>query len=100
MANTYTDLESMVKVIQTLLTPKDVEAKFTSSTSTGTVYAGATKISFINSGAANGTVTSNGTSYTLTPNEVITLDPGFARRNGEVTYNATGTTFKIIEYRY
>ena len=98
--NSTSTIEQILQSILNLLSPKEVSAKFTSSTTTGTIAAGATKISFINVGAANGTVTSNGTDYTLTPNEVITLDPGFARRNDKVTFDATGTTFKIIEYRF
>lgn len=97
---TQTEIENILGRILAIISPKDVEAKFTSSSTTGTIAQGATKISIINSGGANGTVTSNATNYTLTPNEVITLDPGFNRRNGIVTFDATGTTFKIIEYRY
>jgi hypothetical protein len=88
----------LTKIVD-IISQKEVAPIFGSSSSTGTFAAGASKISIINSGGANATITSAGTSYTLTPNETITLDPGFAKRNNVVTYNATGTTIKFIIYR-
>lgn len=78
--------------------PKAIFPVFVSSTTTGTIPTGTLKVAIRNSGAASGTVTANGTSYTLESQEIITLDPGFARRNDVITFTATGTTFKIIYY--
>lgn len=94
-----TDLEKSIDNIYGLLKPRNTFPVFVSSTTTGTIPEGTLKISFRNSGAANGTVTSNGTSYTLEPNEIITLDPGLNRKNDVITFTATGTTFKIIYYK-
>ena len=95
--DTRTD-ELLFKILEQL-TPKEVFAVFGSSTTTGSVSAGCLKVSFINSGGANATVTSGGTSYTLEPDEIIILDPGIGRRNGLITFTATGTTLKYIIYR-
>lgn len=80
-----------------MFTVKTIAPVFGNSSSTGTI-APCSKVSFINSGAANATITSNGTSYTLVPNEIITLDPGTTRRNAVITFTATGTTLKYIYY--
>lgn len=98
--NTTSRIEELLEKIVRAVVPLDMYAQFSSSTTTGTIAAGATKISIINSGGANATITSDGTNYTLEPNETLTLDPGFGRRNGIVTFNATGTTIKIVLYRY
>lgn len=82
-----------------IFTSKEVTPVFTSSTTTGTIAAGFSKISIFNSGAGTGTVTCEGTTYTMAIAEIINLDPGFLKKNPKVTFDATGTTFKIISYR-
>lgn len=95
----YTQTEKLLAQILDVLTPKEVSAVFGSSTSTGSIAAGALKISFINAGGADATITSGGTSYTLEPDEIISLDPGVGRRNDVVSFTATSTTLKYIIYR-
>lgn len=90
-------IEKLLTAILQVFTTKTVSPVFGSSTTTGTVPPNS-KASFINVGGAAATITSNGTNYSLTPNEVITLDPGVARRNGAVTFDATGTTLKYVYY--
>ena len=94
-----TRIEQLLSQILAVLTPKEVSATFGSSTTTGTIAAGSLKISFINSGGVDATITSGGTTYTLEPSEIIDLDPGFGRRNNAVTFSATSTTLKYIVYR-
>lgn len=95
--DTRTD-ELLVKILEQLV-PKEVYPVFGSSTTTGSISPGCLKVSFINAGAANTTITSGGTSYTLEPDEIIILDPGIGRRNGLITFTATGSTLKYIIYR-
>jgi len=93
------DIEQNLVQILNVLTTREFSPMFYSSTTTGTIAAGASKISIVNSGGVNATITSAGTSYSLEPNEVIVLDPGFNRRNDIITFDATGTTIKYILYR-
>lgn len=92
-------ISQFLKILIGIFTVKEVAPIFTSSTTTGTIAAGFSKISIFNSGAGTGTVTSAGTTYTMSISEIINLDPGFLRKNERITFDATGTTFKIISYR-
>lgn len=96
MMNETTDL--LLKEILALIKPRQTFPYFYSSTTTGTVAAGTIKISFTNSGGANVTITSNGTSYTLEPDEILDLDPGMNRVNNIITFDATGSTLKYVIY--
>lgn len=89
-----------IKEVFALLRPIQVNpALATVTNTTATIAAGAIKISMINSGGANATITSGDAStYTLEPNETLTLDPGLNRLNGSITINATGTVVKYIKY--
>lgn len=91
-------IEQLLSAILGLFTIKTVAPVFGSSTTTGTILECA-KISFVNTGGANATITCEGTSYTLEPSEVIILEPGMNRRNEIITFVATGTTLKYILYR-
>jgi hypothetical protein len=91
-------IEQSLDKIFNLFRPIGVSPTFGSSTTTGTINAGTSKISFRNSGGANATITSNGTSYTLEPDEIIVLEPGIHRFNKIITFDATGTTLKYIYY--
>lgn len=90
-------IEQLLAAMLSVFTVKNISPMFGSSTTTGTI-APCAKVSFINSGGANATITSNGTSYTLSPGEAITLDPGLYRRNSVITFTATGTTLKYVYY--
>lgn len=92
-------IEKLIYNILQLLSPKTVTPMFGSATTTTGTIPPNSKLSIINSGAADGTVTSNGTTYTLEPNEVIILDPGAFRRNEKVTFDVSSTTIKYIYYK-
>lgn len=93
-----TDVLNILVSIYNFFKPKVIFPVFVSSTTTGTIPRGTSKVAIRNSGAASGTVTANSLSYTLESQEIITLDPGFTRKNDLITFTATGTTFKIIYY--
>lgn len=59
----------------------------------GTVAAGATSLSIANTGAAAGTV--NGA--TLEPGEAPSWEAPVGKTLGAITYDASGTTFKITK---
>jgi len=90
--------EQLLTEILSLLKPSRTSVIFGSSTTTGSFLSGASKISIRNSGGANATITSNGTSYTLEPDEIISLEGGITRINNLITFDATGTTIKYIIY--
>ncbi len=93
-----TDIVNILTSIYNFFKPKVIFPIFVSSTTTGTIASGTSKVAIRNSGAASGTVTANSLAYTLESQEIITLDPGFTRKNDKITFDATGTTFKIIYY--
>lgn len=92
------DIVNVLNNIYNLFKPKVIFPIFVSSTTTGTIPHGTSKVAIRNSGAASGTVTANSLAYTLETQEIITLDPGLTRKNDKITFDATGTTFKIIYY--
>lgn len=91
-------IKIVLERIANYLKPSKARITFVSATGTGTIASNSLKAAFRNSGGANGTVTSNGTSYTLEPDEIIVLDPGYMKYNDTITYDGTGTTLKIIIY--
>lgn len=93
------DIVDVLKNIFNLFFPKTVDPLFISSTTTGTIAEGTTSIYVVNRGGATGTVTSNGSTYTLAANEAIELYPRLNRLNGKITFDGTGTTLKFIVYR-
>ena len=93
------NISSKVSELTGFFKERKAELKFFSSTTTGTIVSNTKKVSIINAGGANATITAGGTNYSLTPNEVITLDPGPRFYNDTITFDATGTTIKYIVYR-
>lgn len=92
-------IEQLLNSILGLISPKEVTPMFGSaSATTGTIVPNS-KLSIINNGGANCTISSNGTDYTLEPNEVITLDPGAFRRNEKVTFDVSSSSIKYIYYK-
>lgn len=92
-------LEKLIYNILQLLSPKTVTPMFGTATSTTGTIPPCSKVSITNSGAANGTITSNGTDYILETGEVITLDPGAFRRNEKITFDVSSTTIKYAYYK-
>lgn len=90
----------LLERIRMALAPKKYSISVLQTTTTGTIKAGFSKVSFLVSGAASGTLTVNGVSIDLDPGESIVI--GGDNRDvslDEMTYDATGTEFKIIQYR-
>ncbi len=67
------------------------------STTSGTLDAGNSWITFLNSGSGAATITFDGTgmSFSLPENNSLTL-PNVGRVYGDISFNATGTTLVII----
>jgi hypothetical protein len=92
-------IEQLLNTILGFLSTKTVTPMFGSAAATTGTILPCTKLSIINNGGANCTITSNGTSYTLEPNETITLDPGSFRRNEKVTFDVSASSIKYIYYK-
>lgn len=90
---TGTTQDPYVKLVR--VAPQTYTPSLTIATSTGTIAAGATSVSIANTGGSSGTVlgTSLGAGVTLD----WTAPSGGTI--GEISYNATGSTFLIQELR-
>jgi hypothetical protein len=94
----YNKIEDLLSKILTVLQPRRFTTKTITATGTGTIDAGWNKISIYNSGGASGTMTVSGSSaMTVSSGEthILGSEANGVSRN-DVSYDATGTTFKII----
>lgn len=88
---------SFLRAIFNLFKKTEVTPETVSTTTTGSIASGYSEILFLNTGAAAATITfANSNTFSLPSGGELNLSPHINRKWKRMSYDATGTTLKII----